>query len=320
MTRRTRKSAKTPPAQVVFDRSVFEYILSELRTHSETEEGGKYVGYVLSPSDLRVLDLGLNVSSPVVVITDFLPSGPNAVRTEVEFHPDGEFQEALFRKLEQMDQAVEHVGTWHSHHCNGLETLSWGDVKGYLRTVNRREYRLNFFVASLVRRIPSSNSDSDWIDHFLFVRGEDQYYHLDNSITTVDWPTSFGHLTGHLQTKRVDSLKQTPKPGHSETGAQTERWYETDRGRRVLAEDKRVFESRFGSEVLATRKGAVISLRGSQERASVIVTYPGQPKQRDVTILLIEDGQAVLQISCDLDRRSLGMRAAFASMDSLLAG
>src|SRR5206468_1732528 len=118
-------------------------------------------------------------------------------RTEVELQPDGEYQERLFRQVEQVDHEIEHVGTWHSHHCNGLETLSSGDVAGYLRTVNRAEYRLDHFLASLVIRVPRDPSDQDWIDHYLFVRGDEEYYRITQLIKIIDWPTRFRLITGH---------------------------------------------------------------------------------------------------------------------------
>src|SRR5262245_22034941 len=79
------------PIQVIFDRPVFEYILSELRRYPRCEEAGKYLGY-LQP---KVGNRGLRV-----IVTDFLPGGPGARRSAVEFFPDGEFQERLFRLAE----------------------------------------------------------------------------------------------------------------------------------------------------------------------------------------------------------------------------
>jgi hypothetical protein len=37
---------------------------------------------------------------------------------------------------------------------NGLRTLSGVDVRGYFATVSKPAYRLNFFVASLVKTVP----------------------------------------------------------------------------------------------------------------------------------------------------------------------
>src|SRR6266496_3030509 len=151
--------------QIAFDRRVLEYIRAELTKSPDVEEGGKYVGYMLREGSPELKAVGLDRDRAALVVTDFLPSGPNAVRTAVELQPDGEYQEHLFRQLEQIDPEVEHLGTWHSHHCNGLPTLSDGDIDGYYRTVNKRAYRPEHFLASLVTRLPRNTDDVGWIDH-----------------------------------------------------------------------------------------------------------------------------------------------------------
>src|SRR5207245_950776 len=154
------------------------------------EDGGKYIGYLIenghAGSEGRAT---LGIAGPAILVTDFLPSGPNAKRTAVEFMPDGEYQEHVFRRAEGLDSNVEHLGSWHSHHCNGLERLSGGDIEGYFRTVNKANYRPNFFVASLVKKIPHQGSTpSDWIDHFLFVRGVDDFYRVTDTVRLVTFP------------------------------------------------------------------------------------------------------------------------------------
>ncbi len=189
--------ASNLPLQVAFDRRVLDYIVAELKKSPTVEEGGKYVGYLLQEGSSQLSTLGLELNLPALVVTDFLPSGPNAVRTDVELRPDGEYQDRLFRRLEQIDPEIEHLGTWHSHHCNGLQTLSDGDVSGYHRTVNKRAYRPDYFLALLVTRLPHSTDDVGWIDHFLFARGQNEYDRINDSITIIDCPTRFGRHTGH---------------------------------------------------------------------------------------------------------------------------
>ena len=43
-----------------------------------------------------------------------------------------------------------YLGSWHTHHCNGLTELSPGDIKSYKETLNSRDYDLNYFFALLV--------------------------------------------------------------------------------------------------------------------------------------------------------------------------
>src|SRR5437879_7951017 len=112
--------------EILFDRQVLGFMLEELSRAPSVEEGGKYIGYMLVPGDPRLASLQVDQTARAIAIVDFLPSGPNATRTAVELMPDGPYQEGLFRSIEETDHLVEHVGSWHSHHCNGLRTLSSG--------------------------------------------------------------------------------------------------------------------------------------------------------------------------------------------------
>jgi ThiF family len=171
----------------------------ELAKHPHCEEGGKYLGFIENEGE-----------STRIVITDFLTGGPNAKRTRVEFLPDGDFQERLFRQAERLDRRVEHLGSWHSHHCNGLGIFSEGDIAGYFKTVNKAQYRPDLFVASLVTRIPESIEERDWLQHFLFVRGDDQFYRLDTDLRMVDAPTT---LEKSLAIRNVGSTRRTRVDG-----------------------------------------------------------------------------------------------------------
>ncbi len=315
---RFRRQKKTDfPVQIFFDRSVFSYIVTELQKHPETEDGGKYVGYVISASDSRLREVDAKADTPAIVITDFLPGGPKALRTAVEFVPDGEFQETLFRRLEQLEPAIEHVGTWHSHHCNGLSTLSSGDIEGYRRTVNRQEYRLNFFLASLVKHVPRDPSDRSWIDHFIFTRGKDEWYCVNESIRIIDWPSTFTAHTMHSAVVRTCTPKEARvndnKSVDKEIGTS---WYETEIGRCTLSEDKWFFTNTFGGNVTATKRGHMITLTGRRGRASIAVTYPGTTKERDVTVTLREDERDILKTTCDLRYRTLAIKSVLIAYDS----
>jgi hypothetical protein len=252
------------------------------------------------------------------VVTDFLPSGPNAVRTAVELQPDGEYQERLFRQLERFDPAVEHLGTWHSHHCNGLQTLSRGDIEGYHRTVNKPAYRLDWFLASLVTRLPGSSRDTGWIDHFLFVRGDQEFYNVTNAIQTVELPSRFGHLITHenaFGTSNKNGLaERTAEETLSAYGAP---WYESELGRQVLAGDKRALSARFSGDVVATKRGGAVTMTGRLRDASVAVTYPATANDSHVTVTVNRGRETVLRITADLTWRQLAFTAAFLAAESL---
>jgi hypothetical protein len=299
--------------EVLFDRRVFDYMIGELSKDLSVEEGGKYVGYLLQTGD-RLLERIGSRARRAIVIVDFLPSGPNAVRTAVELMPDGPYQEALFREIERLDPAIEHVGTWHSHHCNGLLRLSDGDVSGYFKTVNKAAYRPDFLVASLVTRVPRDVEDVGWIDHFLFGRGSDKYHKITDQIRVVDWPSSFGGITGHgptppaarpLTDADLTPAEREPKPAVV--------WFETEDGRGVLAADKRLFDQTFSS-VTATRRDGQITLTGQTESRSVAVTYPRDAGDAKVSVMLRVENAVVLRMECAISHRTLAYKAALAAL------
>src|SRR5260370_24660650 len=298
--------------EVLFDRLVFGHMLSEINKHVTVEEGGKYIGYLFKPGDYRSGNCDVDPNAHALLITDFLPSGPRAVRTEVEFRPDGEYQERLFREIEKVDSAIEHLGTWHTHHCNGLQELSSGDVEGYLRTVNKAKYRLNFFLASLVKRVPADPSELHWVDHFLFVRGMDRYFALTSRITLADCPTRFGDYTGHAA-RNLSPTRSTGTQFHGNDKTEFDNWYETMAAHRVLSEGTHFFAKKLGDRVLATRNAGRIKLTGHDRHSAPSFTYPASPGEQAILLVLKDHNITVLEISCDLARRELGFVAAIAA-------
>jgi hypothetical protein len=284
--------------EIVFDRHVFEYILYELQRYPTSEEGGKYIGYMDFDQRNRGKDRDYHV-----IITDFLPGGPNAKRTAVEFLPDGEFQERLFRQAERRDSKVEHVGTWHSHHCNGLDRLSSGDIEGYFRTVNKAAYRPNVFVASLVKQFPQHSRDTDWIDHFLFVRSDDYFYKITSNVGVTDSPSKFAEITGH---SRQEQIEAPPAPAA---------WYETEVGRKTLAEDKRFFTGRFGDNFRATRRDGVIIITCGTGPRVISVSYPVGLDDREIKIDVGSASRTILRIGCDYSDRSVAYAAALNALE-----
>ena len=304
--------------EILFDRRVFFYILDELRNHPAVEDGGKYIGYIFEAGDPSLQRFEVNPRAHAIVITDFLPGGPRAVRTAVEFMPDGEYQEALFREAEKVDPAIEHLGTWHSHHVNGLETLSNGDVDGYFRTVNKARYRPDFFLASLVKHIPINSEGLDWIDHFLFVCGVDEYYLVTDHIRVIDWPTIFGAHTGHSQQHRpIATPPSVADAAEALQGQPSFVWYETEEGRSVLAEDRRFFREQFGANVIATRRNSQITLTGQTAYKAISATYPRSPGDKEISISVQQRGTAILHIHCELSYRKISFTAALAAAQAL---
>jgi len=303
--------------EILFDRQVLGFMLEELSKAPSVEEGGKYIGYRLVPGDPRLASLQLDPMAGAIAITDFLPSGPHATRTAVELMPDGPYQEALFRSIEELDHLIEHVGSWHSHHCNGLRTLSSGDVSGYFRTVNKPAYNLDFFVASLVKDIPTRPEESGWIDHFLFVRGERRYYSVTNRVKIVDWPTCFGRLTEHRLPASGSSATQSQDAVRSREFDRSLVWFETQEGRSVLATDKRFFDEAFPGAVIASRRDSQVTLTGRRGTASVAVTYPRESKDGSVSVLVKHHDATILRIESTITLRRIAYKAAQAAVEDL---
>ena len=222
--------------------------------------------------------------------------------------PDGEYQERIFRCAERLDPEVEHLGSWHSHHCNGLKQLSAGDVRGYFQTVNKKQYRLNFFLASLVKKIPDSiSSPFDWIGHFLFIRGVDEYYDITDRIRLVDFPTRLASCTGHSAREKAETQRQPIAQADPE-------WHSSPEGRKALAADKTFFGEHF-TNVVATRKNGQITLTGESGDKSVSLTYPASNKDRETIVFLRhKNSEAILEIRSELDRRTVALKAAIGAV------
>ncbi len=217
------------------------------------------------------------------------------------------YQEALFRRIEARDPSIEHVGTWHSHHCNGLETLSGGDIDGYFKTVNKPAYNLDFFVASLVKRIPKTVDDPDWIDHFLFLRGAHEYSQITGSVKVIDWRSTFGDITRQATTPQQVKRESTRRE-QEELQAPVV-WFDTGEGRSVLAADKRFFDSTFES-VTATRRESQVTITGRVGSRTVAVTYPYGAGEEQISILVEDQAASVMRIECSLRHRSFAYKAA----------
>jgi hypothetical protein len=301
--------------EIVFDEGVFAHILREIRRHPNVEEGGKYLGYLLAPGRPFARGFETRTTGRTVLITKFLPSGPNATRTAVEFLPDGEYQERVFRQLEKQDPEIEHVGTWHTHHCNGLKTLSGGDVEGYFRTVNKPAYRPDFFVASLVTRIPAAPEERGWIEHFLFVRGSTEFHDITGEVRTVklrdmEVTDAKERVRGRTECQSAASHEQALKCDNPP-------WYQTQVGRRTLSEDRRFFGHQFGENVVSKRRGNQINTTGYMEGASMSVEYPERAEDSTIRVSVLREGLLILQMSCEVPNKHVAFAAAVAAMQSL---
>jgi hypothetical protein len=140
-----------------------------------------------------------------IQVTGIIEAGPQARRSAVSFFQDGEYQERVFRKIEDHHREIEHLGNWHTHHVNGLQTLSGGDIETYHRTVNHRSHNAPFFYALLVTE---KNRSSDplgryTVKHYIFRPGDERIYELRrDQVEIVDTPLVWPERAERSRDKR----------------------------------------------------------------------------------------------------------------------
>ena len=138
--------------------AILDGIFRECDRFSDEETGGRLLGFYT----WRGTDLHIDVKA-------LIAAGPNAKRSRVSFFQDGDYQERVFRAVEQKCPQIEHLGNWHTHHVNGLRSLSQGDCQTYQKCVNSPNHNTNFFYALLVTHA-TQNHLRYGVRHFVFVR------------------------------------------------------------------------------------------------------------------------------------------------------
>lgn len=121
--------------RLIIEQYVLGQIVAECEKYALDETGGKLLG-VYDDSTIRVLyQIG---------------PGPNARRTATSLFQDEEWQESEFRRIERKITNIDVIGSWHTHHVNGLKTLSSGDLATYNRHLTHKNWRPPFFLAILM--------------------------------------------------------------------------------------------------------------------------------------------------------------------------
>ncbi len=167
-----RKKIEGFQVKISICKDVLEAIFDECDTNDIDETGGRIVGYYhQSGNKLNIKVCGL------------IGPGHNARRSPTSFFQDGAYQEAVFRKIEAEHPEIEHLGNWHTHHVNGLDTLSSGDVETYERIVNHEKHNTDFFYALLVvaKGRTFYNRERYLVKHFLLKRGESLVHEIPSA-------------------------------------------------------------------------------------------------------------------------------------------
>jgi hypothetical protein len=173
---RSRKPAVSFSVSIA--RDALESIFDDCDKFDADETGGRLLGtYRKSGSGTDVQVMGV------------LEAGPKAERSPVYFMQDGDYQEKLFRAIEEAHPEVEHLGNWHTHHVNGLQTLSGGDKTTYTKTVNHAKHNTDFFYALLVVRKNPKGQPRYQVKHFFFRRNDNSIYEVSpGDVRILDVP------------------------------------------------------------------------------------------------------------------------------------
>jgi proteasome lid subunit RPN8/RPN11 len=162
--------SKIPNVTISIPQKALEAIFDECDRFPADETGGRVIGTYNKHRKEYQIDV-LGVIGP----------GPNAQRSPTIFFQDGEYQERVFRTVENEYPNVEHLGNWHTHHPNGLQTLSSGDRATYQRVVNHDKHNTDFLYALLVVRKTPNKDRRYEIKHYMLFRNDDTVHEIPES-------------------------------------------------------------------------------------------------------------------------------------------
>lgn len=169
---------RKPKFTIAIAREALESVFDECDKYDVDETGGRVLG-TFSRTGNRI----------DIEVKAVLEPGPKAQRTPTYFLQDGDHQERLFRAIEAVHPEIEHLGNWHTHHVNGLSTLSGGDKTTYFKIVNHEKHNTDFFYALLVVRKNGPRNPRYAIKHFIFLRGDTTFYEVSESdVQILDVP------------------------------------------------------------------------------------------------------------------------------------
>ena len=224
--------SKHPRFEVTIAQAALNSIFDECDEFEVDETGGRIIGTYTKKGnayDIRVLGV--------------LGPGPHAKRSPTSFFQDGEYQERIFRMIEERHRNIEHLGNWHTHHVNGLQTLSSGDKTTYRATVNHRNHNTDFFYALLVTRKTSHPERRYDVKHYFFRRDDDEIYEIpDRQVRVVDLPAVWTR-----DSERPPHAAQDVGPAEHDENVNPERAKDAELFSAFYPELKSLFSQKMGS-------------------------------------------------------------------------
>jgi hypothetical protein len=170
--------SKKLEVDIYIPKDALTVVFDECDQYDSDETGGRLIGSYQKKGNKYTIEV-LGIIDP----------GPNASRSPTSFFQDGDYQEKIFRSVEEKYPQIEHLGSWHTHHVNGLRTLSSGDRSTYQRIVNHHMHNTDFFYALLVIEKKVSATQRYIIKHYIFRRNDEKVYEIpDSQVHIVDKP------------------------------------------------------------------------------------------------------------------------------------
>jgi hypothetical protein len=264
-----------------FSIEIYEPIFNRIQTSllsSNIEEGGKFLGKIYEDRN-----------QITIKIYSYIDAGPNVSNSQTHIIPDGEHQERLFRVIESYDPNIEHIGSWHSHHCNGYQDLSNGDIEGYYHNVNSRDYNLDWFFVMLITSVKKQNMEAKY---YLFHRGDNEIYNIDEKkISVIRQEYRNENILREVEQSTYAYRNQRQHFSHpSPEREQTRNWEETMMN--IRAEDRAWIKNEFrSSRVFRNKKddtinwGLIIPIQ--QDEFEVTYTYPKYSSNPEQAMLII---------------------------------
>jgi len=252
---------------------------------SNREEGGKFIGKISQ-----------NGNQIKIRVETYIDSGPRVNNSVGHLMPDGEYQEAMFRVLETFDQDIHYLGSWHTHHCNGLAELSQGDIRGYTETVNSRQYDLDYFFALLITDLSVAELRKRY---YLFVRSQGSAEIPDSAVHILKGTSPLEKILKSAEETAFDHRRSQANfdGGASEHRPQME--VAADFMQKIRSEDRGWILNRFPSaQTLKAKKDGstywrwLIFLHDGELK--VRYQYPSDSSSKQAHLTIIYDSEEVI--------------------------
>jgi hypothetical protein len=277
---------------------IYEPVVKRITTSllaSTVEEGGKFLG-TISEDGKRI-----NIE-----IYSYIDAGPRVSNSQTHIIPDGEHQEYLFRIIEGYDSRIEHVGSWHSHHCNGYPELSSGDIQGYKQNVNDRNYNLNWFFVMLITKARQNGIEAKY---YLFHRGDEKTYVIGgNDVVISNQEYRYENILREVERSTYSHRHQGQQSSYNSPTPIREGTRSCDEVMMgIRADDKAWIEKNFRSpRVFRNRKDESIHWRFDMpvniKKLEISYAYPtAYEKSQQATLSIYCQDQEILRSNIDLD-------------------